>query len=160
VGGNNDQWAIAGEHGGTSVDFQLALDRPVSLGKALNYDPPNMFLESLESAEGEHVLSIRDQAGGAGSREAAHELKTLIMNILNDGAPHIVLDFEGQAVVSSSFADEVIGKMFVEMGMSTFARKVKLQSMNETVASLIDRAVARRMQESAVDAGPLRPDTL
>jgi anti-sigma regulatory factor (Ser/Thr protein kinase) len=159
VSGNNDQWAIAGEHGGTSVDFQLALDKPVSLGRALNYDPPNMFLESLETSDGEHVLSIRDQAGGAGSREAARELKTLIMNILNDGAPHIVLDFEGQAVVSSSFADEVIGKMFVEMGMSTFGRKVKLQSMNETVASLVDRAVARRMQES-VDAAPLRPDTL
>ncbi|MBE1226298.1 hypothetical protein IH559_23130, partial [Salmonella enterica subsp. enterica serovar Enteritidis] len=102
VAGNNDQWAIAGEHGGTIVDFQLALDKPVSLGKALNYDPPNIFLENLESQDGEHVLNIRDQAGGAGSREAARELKTLIMNVLNEGAPHIVLDFEGQAVVSSS----------------------------------------------------------
>lgn len=147
VTGSNDRWAIAGNRGGTIVDFQLALDKPVSLSKALNYDPPNLFLEGLESEGGEHVLSIRDQAGGAGSREAARELKTLIVNILNDGAPHIVLDFEGQAVVSSSFADEVIGKMFVEMGMSRFARRIKLQNMNETVASLVDRAVSRRMQD-------------
>ncbi|MDO7867246.1 STAS-like domain-containing protein [Nocardioides jiangxiensis] len=147
VTGNNDQWAINATGGGTIVDFQLSIDRPVSLSKALNYDPPNMFLESLESDSGEHVLNIRDQAGGAGSREAARELKTLIMNILSDGAPHIVLDFEGQAVVSSSFADEVIGKMFVDMGMSTFASKVKLVNMNPTVASLVDRAVARRMQD-------------
>lgn len=160
VTGNNDQWSIAGTHGGTIVDFQLALDKPVSLGRALNYDPPNMFLESLESEDGEHVLNIRDQAGGAGSREAARELKTLIVNILNGGAPHVVLDFEGQAVVSSSFADEVIGRMFAEMGMSTFTKKIQLRNMNSTVETLVDRAVARRVQEAAQPAGPLRPDTV
>ena len=108
-----------------------------------------MFLESLESNDGEHVISIRNQAGGSGSRKAARELKTLIVNVLNDGAPHVVLDFEGQAVVSSSFADEVIGKMFAEMGFNHFNRRIKLVKMNATVSSLVDRAIALRLSESS-----------
>jgi anti-sigma regulatory factor (Ser/Thr protein kinase) len=148
TGGNGLNF-IGPDNHGTTVDFQLNVGKPVSLGDALNYEPVNHFLENLESADGEHVLTIRDQAGGAGSRVAARELKRLVMNVLNDGAPHVVLDFEGQAVVSSSFADEVIGKMFAEMGFNVFNQRLKLRNMNATVSTLIDRAIARRVAENA-----------
>lgn len=147
VSGNNNQEIIGADNHGTTVDFQLNVDTPVSLGNALNYEPTNLFMESLESEHGEHVIEIRSQAGGAGSRLAARELKTLIVNVLNAGAPHVALDFEGQAVVSSSFADEVIGKMFAEMGFNTFNARVKLRNMNQTVSTLVDRAISRRLQQ-------------
>jgi hypothetical protein len=145
VSGKNDLPVLGPNNHGTNVAFQIAVDKPVSIGDALNYQHNSLFMESLESAEGEHIISIREQAGGAGSRIAARELKTLITNVLNDGAPHIVLDFEGQAVVSSSFADEVIGKMFAQMGFNVFNQRVKLRHMNPTVSVLIDRAIARRL---------------
>jgi hypothetical protein len=147
VSGANDQDFIGPENHGITVDFQLKVDKPVSIGDALNYEPTNLFMEGLESAEGEHIISIRDQAGGAGSRIAARELKHLIVNVLNDGAPHVVLDFEGQAVVSSSFADEVIGKMFAEMGFNVFNQRLKLRHMNKIVSTLVDRAIARRLSQ-------------
>lgn len=147
VRGANDQEFPGPDNHGTTVDFQLKVDKPVSIGSALNYEPANLFLESLESSDGEHVIGIRDQAGGAGSRLAARELKTLIVNVLNDGIPRVVLDFEGQAVVSSSFADEVIGKMFAEMGFNGFNQRIKLANMNATVSTLVDRAIARRMAQ-------------
>lgn len=147
--GANDQEFVGPDNHGTTVDFQLQIDKPVSLGDALNYSPSNMFLESLESDDGEHVISIRNQAGGSGSRKAARELKTLIVNVLTDGVPHVVLDFEGQAVVSSSFADEVIGKMFAEMGFNVFNRRIKLVNMNSTVSSLVDRAIALRLSQGS-----------
>jgi anti-sigma regulatory factor (Ser/Thr protein kinase) len=147
--GANDQELIGPDNHGTTVDFQLKVDRPVSIGNALNYEPTNLFMESLESADGEHVIKIREQAGGAGSRLAARELKVLIMNVLNDAAPHVVLDFEGQAVVSSSFADEVIGKMFAQMGFNGFNQRVKLRHMNPTVSTLVDRAIARRLGQAS-----------
>lgn len=148
--GANDQEFVGPENHGTTVDFQLQIDKPVSLGDALNYSPANLFLESLQSEDGEHVISIRNQAGGSGSRKAARELKTLIVNVLNDGAPNVVLDFEGQAVVSSSFADEVIGKMFAEMGFNVFNRRIKLVNMNATVSSLVDRAIALRLSQGSI----------
>ena len=147
VRGANDQEFPGPDSHGTTVGFQLKVDKPVSIGSALNYERANLFLESLESDEGEHVIDIRNQAGGAGSRLAARELKTLIVNVLNEGVPHVVLDFDGQAVVSSSFADEVIGKMFAQMGFNTFNQRIKLRNMNSTVATLVDRAIARRMAQ-------------
>lgn len=149
VRGDNEREFAGPDNHGTTLDFQLKVDKPVSLGAALNYEPTNMFLESLESPDGEHVISIRDQAGGAGSRLAARELKRLVMNVLNDGVPHVVLDFEGQAVVSSSFADEVIGKMFAEMGFNTFNQRIKLRNMVPTVTTLVDRAIALRLSQGS-----------
>lgn len=143
--GRNNQPVIDAEHHGTVVDFQLKIDKPVSLGDALNYTPTNHFLEGLESDDGEHVIQIRQQAGGAGSRLAARELKRLVVNVLNEGVPHVVLDFEGQTVVSSSFADEVIGKMVADMGFTGFSSRIQLRNMNPTVVTLVDRAIARRL---------------
>lgn len=146
VSGDNKQPVIGIDNHGTIVDLQVDVNKPVSLGQALNYTPTDNFLESLESDHGEHVISIRDQAGGAGSRQAARELKILIMNVLNN-VPSVVLDFDGQAVVSSSFADEVIGKMFAQMGYTAFNQRLALKNMNATVAGLVDRAIAKRLQQ-------------
>lgn len=145
VSGDSDRAVIGADNHGTIVDFQLAAKNPVSLAKALNYDHQNLFLESLETADGEHAIEIRQQAGGAGSRAAARELRTFVVNILNEGAPFVVLDFAGQAVVSSSFADEVIGKLVLEMGFIAFSNRVRLRNMSPTVANLLDRAIALRV---------------
>ncbi len=146
VSGDSDRLVIGPDNHGTTVDFQLATKNAVSLARALNYDHQNLFLESLETSEGEHAVVIRQQAGGAGSRAAARELRTFILNILNEGAPHVVLDFTGQAVVSSSFADEVIGKLVLEMGFISFNNRVRLRNMTPTVATLLDRAIALRIK--------------
>ena len=55
------------------------------------------------------------------------------------------LDFSGQAVVSSSFADEVIGKLVASLGFTTFNQKYRLSNMNQTIAGAIDRAIAKRL---------------
>ena len=152
IAGDSDQLIIGSDNHGTIIDFQLSASRPVSMGEALNYTHVNDFLENLENDTGEHTLLIRDQAGGAGSRVAARELRTLIVNILNQGAPYVILDFSGQSVVSSSFADEVIGKLVVEMGFVTFNHRLRLVSMSPTVATLLDRAITLRVSTPAKHA--------
>lgn len=147
--GDNKRQSIASENAGLSVDFKLSVNRPVSIGEALNYNHVDDFMEGLENDQGEHVLVIRDQAGGAGSRAAARELRNLIQNILTAGADCIVLDFSGQAVVSSSFADEVIGKLFAELGAVGFNRHLRLVHMTPTVETLINRAITKRVTKPA-----------
>jgi len=147
ISGDSGRLIIGPDNHGTTVDFQLASHNPISLAKALNYDRPNLFLESLENETGDHVIQIRQQAGGAGSRAAARELRTYIANILNEGAPFVTLDFDGQSVVSSSFADEVIGKLVVDMGFMTFNSRVRLINMTPTVTTLLDRSIALRITQ-------------
>ena len=56
----------------------------------------------------------------------------------------IVLDFSGVGVISSSFADEVFGRLFVEMGPRAFMTRIEMRHVDPTVEGLIDRAIVQR----------------
>ncbi|MFG3380498.1 STAS-like domain-containing protein [Streptomyces sp. NPDC047999] len=45
-----------------------------------------------------------------GTRRSAEQIRTKLVNLLNQGAPKLTLDFTDVNAVSSSFADEVLGK--------------------------------------------------
>jgi hypothetical protein len=49
---------------------------------------------------------------------------------------------------SSSFADEVFGKLFAELGAMEFMRRCEFCSVDTTVMRLIDRAISQRMKAS------------
>jgi hypothetical protein len=151
INGNNSQTVLGPNNHGTFLDIQISVDRPVSMSEALNYKHVNDFLENLEDEErGCYVVKIREHAGGAGSRAAARELRIFLENVYASGGAQLVeLDFSGQAVVSSSFADEVIGKLMADLGYTTFTRRYRLSNMNDTVAGLLDRAIAKRLGGSS-----------
>lgn len=60
----------------------------------------------------------------------------------------ILVDFSDVALVSSSFADEFIGKLFAELGPVTFMGRFKMVSVSPTVQKLIDRAISQRLSVS------------
>jgi len=51
-------------------------------------------------------------------------------------------------MISSSFADELIGKLVTEFGFYGFHNIFKLKNMNPDVPSIVQRSVAQRMIES------------
>ena len=67
----------------------------------------------------------------------------------------IVLDFSGVGVISSSFADEVFGRLFVEMGPRAFMTRIEMHHVDPTVEGLIDRAIVQRTKlgNGATDTG-------
>lgn len=134
---------------GTTVDFQLSVDKPVKLADVFGAAAgSSLWLESLETPRGNLVVKIREHAGGAGSRAAARELRTYLENVRVASGAAVELDFEGQVVVSSSFADEVIGKLVADMGYLAFSETYRMTNMNATVRALIDTAVAKRLAAS------------
>jgi len=42
----------------------------------------------------------------------------------------IVIDFEGIHLISSSFADEVFGKLFFDLGPLDFSNKLELRNLD------------------------------
>jgi hypothetical protein len=56
----------------------------------------------------------------------------------------IVIDASDVAVFSSSFADEVFGKLFVEFGAVAFMSTIELRNFDKTLRTIIDRAIAQR----------------
>ncbi|MFB7275364.1 STAS-like domain-containing protein [Streptomyces sp. NPDC056244] len=63
------------------------------------------------------------------------------MSYIDDGARYLILDFSGVPMVSSSFADETIGKLAERFGPVGFAQRFRLINMNPNVQMLLDRAL-------------------
>ena len=92
------------------------------------------------------LFEVEKEVEGFGSREFGRRARQKIDNILVDKRTIIAFDFTGIPLISSSFADEVFGKLFVEMGALEFMRRCSFQSVDSTVKRLIDKAIAQRMK--------------
>ncbi|MFF9776662.1 STAS-like domain-containing protein [Streptomyces sp. NPDC013978] len=135
------------DHHGTTVDWQLDLSRRVSLAEALNFPEPNLRLERLEDESGDYCLRVADFEEGLGTRRSAEQIRNRLVNLLSSGAPRLTLDFSGVYVVSSSFADEVLGKLALEMGIVAFMSHFDLRGMTPTVSAIVNRAISQRIAE-------------
>lgn len=90
-------------------------------------------------------VKIAEEASSYGSRVAGTPIRKTLHNLINmaDGGK-VIVDFSDIALVSSSFADEVIGKLYVELGPIGFAGRVELQNMEPIVKKLIEKAIVQR----------------
>jgi anti-anti-sigma regulatory factor len=134
-------------HRGTLVDWQLDVSKQVSLTQALGVAQPNLRLEAIEDGEGEHRLFVSQFEEGLGTRRSAEQIRMRLLNFLNDGVPRLVLDFSDINIISSSFADEVLGKLALQMGLVQFINRFRLDNMSETIEAIINRAVQQRVAE-------------
>jgi anti-sigma regulatory factor (Ser/Thr protein kinase) len=100
--------------------------------------------------DGSLVVKICDETLGVGTRHAGAELRLKCSNLLAaEPGKRLVLDWTGIPLVSSSFADEAIGKLFVELGFMLFTSRVSHTGAEPLVASLLNRAVMQRVAQEA-----------
>lgn len=137
-------------YSGTSVRCGIGLSDSKLLDKALRfkgepYDPPYDHIEHyFEDNAGHLIFNIKEKAQrDLGSRQGGRRIRGMIENLLRERRP-IILDFDGISVISSSFADEVFGRLFVDMGPHAFMRQITMRNVDLTVGGLIDRAIMQR----------------
>lgn len=138
---------------GTSVDAVVDFSEPSLLEKALAIDGkvhrPVDYIETRYEQDGLTVVpfKLHEQALSFRSRPAGRPVKTKLANLVSAcSGQAIIVDFGGITVISSSFADEVFGKLFVELGPMRFMQAIRLQNVTPTVQALVDRAITQRMQ--------------
>jgi len=140
------------EHAGTTVDWQLKLGNAVSLGRALATPRPTPArLESYEDEWDRIVLSVSDFEQEIGSRTGAEQIRTRLINAIADSGGSVILDFDGINVVSSSFADEVLGKLVLARGRKFLDAHVQFANANLTVLGIIERAIVQRVREGDLE---------
>lgn len=101
-------------------------------------------VERASENDGDPVFDVNGMARPAfGSRRGGKRVRAMIGNLLAENRS-VTLDFKGVAVFSSGFADEVFGRLFVEMGPTAFMTRVKMLNVDPTVSGLIDRAIEQR----------------
>lgn len=146
---------------GTTVDAIIDFSEPQLLERALAIDgrvhKPVDYIELQYEQDGLQAVpfKLEEQASSYRSRSAGKPTHVKLANLVEacDGQT-IYVDFSGIPVISSSFADEVFGKLFLALGPMRFMQAIRLINVTPTVQALIDRAITQRMQSSV----PLRAE--
>jgi anti-sigma regulatory factor (Ser/Thr protein kinase) len=137
---------------GTLVVAEIDFSVPDLLQEALKFNgrvtEPFDYVEShYEDTEARRVIfRVADETNSFGSRVAGRPLKNRLSNLARMcPTQEVIIDFTNVALVSSSFADELIGKLFAEFGPMEFMARFKLVGISTTVQQLIDRAISQRL---------------
>jgi len=146
-------------YAGTLIVATIDFSDPKLLDEALRfggekYTPLDYVEKRYETnAAGDVYFRMNDECQSFGSRVSGKPIRNKLENIINitsDGT--ITVDFEGVQLLSSSFADEAIGKLFLRIGPIKFMQRVRLVKMTKTVEALVNKAIAQRMKSGVSDA--------
>lgn len=137
---------------GTLVIAQIDFSVPGLLEEALRFGnkthAPLDFVETHYEQDGAQdvLFKVADEASSFGSRIAGAPVRNKLTNLVRMCPQQkIQVDFSGVPLVSSSFADEMLGKLFAELGPLTFMQRFELRNVEPTVKQLVDKAIAQRM---------------
>ncbi len=111
---------------------------------------PTDYIETHFSTDdnGAVVFDLFEESEGFGSRAAGDPVRRKLNNIIQmDEVVKIVVDLERVMLVSSSYADEVFGKLFLELGPLHFGQKIEIRNVDPLVQGLIDKAIYQRMRQ-------------
>ena len=142
---------MSSDHAGTIVDFQLDLSKKIDVKAALKrlggYDTIDMRIENMIQDDNWLRYDVYDNCCGTGTRKAGEELRNDVINTLVRSKIPIILDFSKVKVCSSSFIDEFVAKLVVDMGIVEFNKSIKLDNMNDLVSHLCERSIDMRIYD-------------
>ena len=139
---------------GTLVVAGLDISDPDALGQALRfegtrYEPLDYVETHFDVSDADFlVFRLTDEAPSFGSRRAGEPVRNKLTNLIRMNPDHpVVVDCSEVPLVSSSFADEVFGKLFLDLGPLHFMRVLKIQGMSHLVSGFVDRAILQRSNQ-------------
>lgn len=138
---------------GTFVFAEFGLEAPGDFEDVLG-EPgsrPDIVETMYETTDGDAlVLRLCHESGGFGTRSAGRELRMKCRNLLDaEPTKPLLLDWRGVRLRSSSFADELVGKLFVELTPLVFSARVRNIGMEPVVSGLVNKAILQRAAQTA-----------
>ena len=137
---------------GTLVAAQINFSDPQLLAEALQFgERPHVIVDFVELNYEQHDreevwVVLKKETTSFGSRIAGTPIRNKLVNLVRwCPGQRIIIDFDGIHLISSSFADEVMGKLFKELGPMTFAQRLEFKNVEPTVRQLLDKAITQRM---------------
>lgn len=142
---------------GTLIVMEVDFSIPHLLEEALKIagrtHGPTDYVEISYEDEGSEQVTFRvaKETTSFGSRISGTPMRNKLVNLLRMcPTQRIAIDFSDVALISSSFADEFIAKLFVELGPMTFMSRFIIKGTSVTVQALIDKAISQRVRDTNV----------
>ncbi len=143
---------IDDEHRSTTVDFQLDLGKRVNITEAFQsiggFDGFDIRIDNMLTDDNYVNYDVVKEGQGTATRIAGASIRNDIENTLKRTNKGIILDFSNARVVSSSFIDELIAKMVLDLGFVAFNNTVRLSNMTPEIRFLCERAVYLRIHDT------------
>ena len=134
----------------TTVNVSFNYANEISVAEALGGRVPCDIVYE-DKLDEKNVLSfvLREEATGFGTRIAGERVRNKVLNYLRriDTPTKVNVDFNGISMISSSFADEFIGKLIAELGFFRFTKLITMTNVNATVEPILNRSVSQRMAQ-------------
>jgi hypothetical protein len=138
---------------GTGVFFQLDTRRPVDLHETFisrvadgGWSYLNYAAERIEESGS---IRVTDRCPNTGSREAASPLRRRIQALLPEMTTPIVLDFSDVEFASSSFLDELLGRLAASVGAEQFHSRILIVCASQTIADMANVVIRQRLEGGA-----------
>ncbi len=130
--------------GGTTIDFRITVDKEINVENALfGYIPTDLWEEDHELNENTLVFEIAKESQGTGTRYAANRLRNVIRNAFEQSGKKILIDFDSTSIVTSSYADELLGKMIEEVGFVKYMTYFSITNVSPINEMMINEALKR-----------------
>jgi hypothetical protein len=147
-------WTETLPFNGTLVVSGMDYSDPRVLADALQFQgqrfSPTDYIETKYELDADGVLPfiLDRECATFGSRDAGAPVRRKLINLyrMGRGVTAIEIRLSDVPLMSSSFADEVFGKLFIEFGPMEFMRGIRLVGANPTIQELINRAILQRSQ--------------
>lgn len=139
---------------GTCVVCEISVAGSLDLDEALNFSGGHtgfgyIDAEYVDGSSKEICLPLAKETAGFGSRKAGQALRIKAINLLRaEPSARLILDWRDVPSISSSFADEFVGRLFVELGPTHYMERVKAVSMEPFARKIVDRAIKQRVAQS------------
>ncbi len=138
-------------YNGTFILCRIGLENPDLLLRFGNvpHDPPYDYVEREfeQGKEQEMIFPIKkyraELQSRAGGRTVHQTLKNLLAESKNSGK--VIVDFDDVSIITSSFADEVFGRLYVQLGPH-YHRKLDIRNADPVILHLIDQAIVQRWE--------------
>ena len=143
---------ISPQAGTVLIDFQIDYTNKTDIMRVLPggpYEQFEMLLESLEDQNGAIQYKLSDYAESTGNRKSGLPIRNQLINIYNERSSWILIDFEGIKYIASSFADEVFGKLIVQVGEKNFGNRFRLKNLSNELRGIISFSLNDRINKKS-----------
>ena len=132
---------------GTGLLLSLKTDRPVDLRETFIDQRSFTYIDAeVQRVTDSGGLRVLDECVHTGSRTPASTLRRKILTLLPQMESPLVLDFDGVKSASSSFLDELLGRLALELGMENFKAKIRLVNASDRLRGMANVVVKQRLE--------------
>ena len=130
---------------GTGVLLSFKVNQPVSLSDTWIGSVDWSYIDQEAKRIVKDGIVVKDVCNHTGSRPPATRLRRKILAILPDAKGAITIDFSGVDSLSSSFLDELLGLMYVELGKERFNKKIIVAGMSDLHLNIANNVIRQRL---------------